>query len=65
MKPRSYPTGTPVAKAQPTANMERPKQILDMEKTFKSNALVTSGLNHTEKLNQVRYLSLDPVIIKI
>ncbi|XP_073072927.1 tudor domain-containing protein 5 isoform X3 [Manis javanica] len=53
MKPRSYPTGTPVAKAQPTANMERPKQILDMEKTFKSNALVTSGLNHTEKLNQL------------
>ncbi|XP_036761815.2 tudor domain-containing protein 5 isoform X1 [Manis pentadactyla] len=53
MKPRSYPTGTPVAKAQPTANMERPKQILNMEKTFKSNALETSGLNHTEKLNQL------------
>ncbi|KAK2491025.1 hypothetical protein MC885_005826, partial [Smutsia gigantea] len=54
MKPESYPTGTPVVKArfsQPTANMEPPKQTLNMEKTFKSNALETSRLNHTEKLN--------------
>ncbi|KAK2500200.1 hypothetical protein MC885_008154, partial [Smutsia gigantea] len=56
MKPGSYPTGTPVAKtcfSQPTANMKPPKQTLNMEKTFKSNALETSRLNHTEKLNQL------------
>ncbi|XP_034523620.1 tudor domain-containing protein 5 [Ailuropoda melanoleuca] len=52
----SYSTGSPVAKArfsQPTSNMEPPKQILNVEKTFKSNVVETSRLNHTEKLNQL------------
>ncbi|XP_077758003.1 tudor domain-containing protein 5 isoform X1 [Canis aureus] len=52
----SYSTGSPVAKAcfsQPTSNMEPPKQILNAEKTFKSNVVETSRLNHTEKLNQL------------
>ncbi|XP_004398167.1 PREDICTED: tudor domain-containing protein 5 isoform X2 [Odobenus rosmarus divergens] len=56
MKQGSYSTGSPVAKAcfsQPTSNMELPKQILNVEKTFKSNAVETSRLNHTEKLNQL------------
>ncbi|XP_039737563.1 tudor domain-containing protein 5 [Pteropus medius] len=51
-----YSTGFPVAKArfsQPTSNMEPPNQILNMEKTFKSNVVDTSRLNHTEKLNQL------------
>lgn len=55
----SYPTGCPITKAcfsQPTSNMEPLKQILDMEKTSRSNVVETSRLNHTEKLNQVRYL---------
>lgn len=53
----SYSTGSPIAKArfsQPTSSMEPPKQILNVEKTFKSNVVETSRLNHTEKLNQVR-----------
>uniref|UniRef100_A0A452V4I6 Tudor domain-containing protein 5 n=1 Tax=Ursus maritimus TaxID=29073 RepID=A0A452V4I6_URSMA len=52
----SYSTGSPIAKArfsQPTSNMEPPKQILNVEKTFKSNVVETSRLNHTEKLNQL------------
>ncbi|XP_041603799.1 tudor domain-containing protein 5 isoform X4 [Vulpes lagopus] len=52
----SYSTGSPVAKAcfsQPTSNMEPPKQILNAEKTFKSNVVETSRPNHTEKLNQL------------
>ncbi|XP_021538276.1 tudor domain-containing protein 5 isoform X4 [Neomonachus schauinslandi] len=56
MKQGSYSTGSPVAKArflQPTSNMELPRQILNVEKTFKSNAVETSRLNHTEKLNQL------------
>ncbi|XP_025733967.1 tudor domain-containing protein 5 [Callorhinus ursinus] len=56
MKQGSYSTGSPVAKAcfsQPTSNMELPTQILNVEKTFKSNAVETSRLNHTEKLNQL------------
>lgn len=56
-----YPTGFPVAKgrfSQPSSNMEPPNQILNMEKTFKSNVVDTSRLNHTEKLNQVRYRRL-------
>ncbi|ELK16223.1 Tudor domain-containing protein 5 [Pteropus alecto] len=51
-----YSAGFPVAKArfsQPTSNMEPPNQILNMEKTFKSNVVDTSRLNHTEKLNQL------------
>ncbi|XP_042530613.1 tudor domain-containing protein 5 isoform X5 [Dipodomys spectabilis] len=51
----AYPTGCPVAKApflQPTSNMESPKQILAPEKTS-FNAMETSRLNHTEKLNQL------------
>ncbi|XP_048213094.1 tudor domain-containing protein 5 isoform X6 [Perognathus longimembris pacificus] len=51
----SYSTGCPVAKApfsQPTSNMEPPKQILTPEKTS-FNAVETSRLNHTEKLNQL------------
>jgi tudor domain-containing protein 5 len=58
----SYSTGFPVAKArfsQPTSNMEPPKQILTVEKTSALNAVETSRLNHAEKLNQVRYLSLE------
>uniref|UniRef100_A0A8D1KD01 Tudor domain-containing protein 5 n=1 Tax=Sus scrofa TaxID=9823 RepID=A0A8D1KD01_PIG len=52
----SYPTGCPITKAcfsQPTSNMEPLKQILDMEKTSRSNVVETSRLNHTEKLNQL------------
>ncbi|XP_039111330.1 tudor domain-containing protein 5 [Hyaena hyaena] len=52
----SYPTVSPVAKArfsQPSSNLEPPKQILNAEKTFKSNVVETSRLNHTEKLNQL------------
>ncbi|XP_045667278.1 tudor domain-containing protein 5 isoform X2 [Ursus americanus] len=52
----SYSTGSPIAKArfsQPTSSMEPPKQILNVEKTFKSNVVETSRLNHTEKLNQL------------
>ncbi|XP_011359578.1 tudor domain-containing protein 5 [Pteropus vampyrus] len=51
-----YSAGFPVAKArfsQPISNMEPPNQILNMEKTFKSNVVDTSRLNHTEKLNQL------------
>jgi tudor domain-containing protein 5 len=39
--------------------MEPPKQILTVEKTSALNAVETSRLNHAEKLNQVRYLSLE------
>ncbi|XP_058395926.1 tudor domain-containing protein 5 isoform X1 [Diceros bicornis minor] len=52
----SYPTSSPAAKtrfSQPTSNMEPPKQILNMDKTSKSNVVETSRLNHTEKLNQL------------
>uniref|UniRef100_A0A667ILP6 Tudor domain-containing protein 5 n=1 Tax=Lynx canadensis TaxID=61383 RepID=A0A667ILP6_LYNCA len=53
---RSYPTVSPVTKArfsQPTSNLEPPKQILNVENTFKSNVVETSRLNHAEKLNQL------------
>ncbi|XP_022364249.1 tudor domain-containing protein 5 isoform X2 [Enhydra lutris kenyoni] len=57
MKPHgSYSAGFPVVKShfsQPASNMEPPKQILNVEKTFKSNVVETSRLNHTEKLNQL------------
>ncbi|XP_037362264.1 tudor domain-containing protein 5 isoform X2 [Talpa occidentalis] len=56
MKPGSYPTGSPVAKArfsQPTSDMEPLKPILNIEKTSKSNSEETSRMNHTEKLNQL------------
>uniref|UniRef100_A0A8D2DGJ4 Tudor domain-containing protein 5 n=1 Tax=Sciurus vulgaris TaxID=55149 RepID=A0A8D2DGJ4_SCIVU len=52
----SYPTGCVVAKArfsQHTPNTEPPKQILSMDKTATFNAVETSRLNHTEKLNQL------------
>ncbi|XP_069890458.1 tudor domain-containing protein 5 isoform X3 [Dipodomys merriami] len=51
----AYATGCPAAKApflQPPPNMESPKQILAPEKTA-FNAMETSRLNHTEKLNQL------------
>lgn len=57
----SYSPGFPIAKtrfSRPTSNMEPLKQIWSMEKT-KSNVVETSRLNHTEKLNQVRYWSLE------
>ncbi|XP_034368978.1 tudor domain-containing protein 5 isoform X4 [Arvicanthis niloticus] len=38
---------------QPTSNMEPPKQVLSMEKIPTFNAVETSRLNHTEKLNQL------------
>ncbi|XP_045839400.1 tudor domain-containing protein 5 isoform X3 [Meles meles] len=53
---RSYSTGSPVVKARfspPASKMEPPKQMLNVEKTFKSNVVETSRLNHTEKLNQL------------
>ncbi|XP_032718495.1 tudor domain-containing protein 5 [Lontra canadensis] len=57
MKPHgSYSAGFPVVKShfsQPASNMDPPKQILNVEKTFKSNVVETSKLNHTEKLNQL------------
>uniref|UniRef100_A0A673V1N5 Tudor domain-containing protein 5 n=1 Tax=Suricata suricatta TaxID=37032 RepID=A0A673V1N5_SURSU len=56
MKQGSYPTVSPVRKvrfSQPTSNLEPPKQILNAEKTFKSDVVETSRLNHTEKLNQL------------
>ncbi|XP_077878520.1 tudor domain-containing protein 5 isoform X6 [Ictidomys tridecemlineatus] len=52
----SYSTGCVVAKprfSQHTSNMEPPKQILNMDKTSTFNAVETSRLNHTEKLNQL------------
>ncbi|XP_076797504.1 tudor domain-containing protein 5 isoform X2 [Arvicanthis niloticus] len=52
----SYSTGFPVTKTrfpQPTSNMEPPKQVLSMEKIPTFNAVETSRLNHTEKLNQL------------
>ncbi|XP_046286232.1 tudor domain-containing protein 5 isoform X3 [Marmota monax] len=52
----SYSTGCMVAKprfSQHTSNMEPPKQILNMDKTSTFNAVETSRLNHTEKLNQL------------
>ncbi|XP_062962478.1 tudor domain-containing protein 5 isoform X2 [Cynocephalus volans] len=52
----SYSTGSPVEKAsfsQPTSNMEAPKQMLNMENTSRLNAVETSRLNYTEKLNQL------------
>jgi tudor domain-containing protein 5 len=56
----SYSTGFPVMKAhfsQPISNMEPPKQVLSMAKTPTFNSVEASRLNHTEKLNQVRYPS--------
>ncbi|KAL1775108.1 tudor domain-containing protein 5 isoform X1 [Sigmodon hispidus] len=52
----SYSTGFPVTKtrfSQSTSNMDPPKQALNMEKTPTFNAVETSRLNHTEKLNQL------------
>ncbi|XP_016060515.1 PREDICTED: tudor domain-containing protein 5 [Miniopterus natalensis] len=52
----SYPPSFPVAKtrfSRPTSNIEPLKQILNMEKTSKSNVVETSRLNHAEKLNQL------------
>ncbi|XP_028616631.1 tudor domain-containing protein 5 isoform X1 [Grammomys surdaster] len=52
----SYSTGFSVTKtrfSQPTSNMEPPKQVLSMEKIPTFNAVETSRLNHTEKLNQL------------
>uniref|UniRef100_A0A8C6RB74 Tudor domain-containing protein 5 n=1 Tax=Nannospalax galili TaxID=1026970 RepID=A0A8C6RB74_NANGA len=52
----SYSTGFPIAKtrfSQSTSNMDPPKQVLNMEKTPTFNAVETSSLNHTEKLNQL------------
>ncbi|XP_055480555.1 tudor domain-containing protein 5 isoform X1 [Psammomys obesus] len=52
----SYSTGFPVMKtrfAQPTSNMEPPKQVLNMEKMPPFSALETARLNHSEKLNQL------------
>uniref|UniRef100_A0A8D2GV14 Tudor domain-containing protein 5 n=1 Tax=Urocitellus parryii TaxID=9999 RepID=A0A8D2GV14_UROPR len=52
----SYSTGCVVAKprfSQHTSNMEPPKQILNMDKTSTFNAVETSRLNQTEKLNQL------------
>ncbi|XP_037668731.1 tudor domain-containing protein 5 isoform X2 [Choloepus didactylus] len=56
MKQGSYSTGSPVAKAhfsELSSNMEPPKQMLNVEKTSKSNVIETSRLNHSEKLNQL------------
>ncbi|KAM9212409.1 tudor domain-containing protein 5 isoform 4-T4 [Dugong dugon] len=47
---------SPISRArfsQPASNMEPPKQMLNMAKTSISNAVETSRLNHTEKLNQL------------
>ncbi|XP_060053738.1 tudor domain-containing protein 5 isoform X2 [Erinaceus europaeus] len=56
VKQGSYPAGSPVTKLcfpQPTSNVETSKQILNMEKTSKSDVEEASRLNHTEKLNQL------------
>nr|KAF6316671.1 tudor domain containing 5 [Pipistrellus kuhlii] len=52
----SYSPSFPLAKtrfSRPTSNIEPLKQILNMERTSKSNVAETSRLNHTEKLNQL------------
>ncbi|KAM9212406.1 tudor domain-containing protein 5 isoform 1-T1 [Dugong dugon] len=52
----SFSAGSPISRArfsQPASNMEPPKQMLNMAKTSISNAVETSRLNHTEKLNQL------------
>ncbi|XP_051003578.1 tudor domain-containing protein 5 [Acomys russatus] len=52
----SYSTRFPVIKtrfSQPSSNMEPPKQVLTMEKMPTANAVQTSRLSHSEKLNQL------------
>ncbi|XP_036890880.1 tudor domain-containing protein 5 [Sturnira hondurensis] len=52
----SDPPGFPAAKARfarPSFNMEPVRQVLNVKKTSESNVAETSGLNHTEKLNQL------------
>ncbi|XP_006867168.1 PREDICTED: tudor domain-containing protein 5-like, partial [Chrysochloris asiatica] len=56
VKPGSFSAGSSMSRmhfSQATSNVESPKQIVSMEKASSSNAVETSELNYTEKLNQL------------